>query len=266
MIKFFRTIRKELVEKNNNGKYLKYAIGEIVLVVIGILVALQINNWNETRKERVKETAVLKQLRTEFKSNLAQLDQKINSKKDIINSVKKLFLYIDDPSLRIKDSVDYHLARLIPFSTFDPIVNDLASSGSLRIIQNDSLKQMLSFWTSEIKDVQEEENSWKYYRNESYVPFLIEHYQLRTIRNKALKSNLLGKYTIGLEGIKASENIEDIGNTYHPEDFNSLLDQPDFEDHITRCHSINVFAISQSKILRRRIVGILDILNDELSE
>ena len=50
MIKFFRHIRKDLMEKNKTGKYLKYAIGEIVLVVIGILIALQINNWNENRK------------------------------------------------------------------------------------------------------------------------------------------------------------------------------------------------------------------------
>ena len=50
MIKFFRRIRFDLMEKNKTGKYFKYAIGEIVLVVIGILIALQINNWNEQRK------------------------------------------------------------------------------------------------------------------------------------------------------------------------------------------------------------------------
>jgi hypothetical protein len=50
MIKFFRRIRLDLLKKNKTGKYAKYAIGEIVLVVIGILIALQINNWNEDRK------------------------------------------------------------------------------------------------------------------------------------------------------------------------------------------------------------------------
>ncbi|MFH4966598.1 DUF6090 family protein [Gaetbulibacter sp. M240] len=50
MIKFFRKIRYDLMEKNKTGKYLKYAIGEIVLVVIGILIALSINNWNENKK------------------------------------------------------------------------------------------------------------------------------------------------------------------------------------------------------------------------
>ena len=55
MIKFFRKIRYDLMEKNKNGKYLKYAIGEILLVVIGILIALQINNWNELRKLKIIE-------------------------------------------------------------------------------------------------------------------------------------------------------------------------------------------------------------------
>ena len=54
MIEFFRKTRYDLMKKNKTGKYLKYAIGEIILVVIGILIALSINNWNETRKERIK--------------------------------------------------------------------------------------------------------------------------------------------------------------------------------------------------------------------
>ena len=52
MIKFFRNIRQNLLIENKTGKYLKYAIGEIFLVVIGILIALQINNWNEDRKNQ----------------------------------------------------------------------------------------------------------------------------------------------------------------------------------------------------------------------
>ena len=55
MIKFFRSIRKDLMEKNKTSKYFKYAIGEIILVVIGILIALQINNWNENRKDKQLE-------------------------------------------------------------------------------------------------------------------------------------------------------------------------------------------------------------------
>ena len=55
MIKFFRHIRRSLINQNRMGKYFKYAIGEIFLVVFGILIALQINNWNENRKAENNE-------------------------------------------------------------------------------------------------------------------------------------------------------------------------------------------------------------------
>tara|TARA_R110002124_G_scaffold47149_1_gene140660 strand:- start:10491 stop:11219 length:729 start_codon:yes stop_codon:yes gene_type:complete len=69
MIKFFRQIRQNMLAENKFSKYLLYAIGEIVLVVIGILIALQINNWNENRKERNIEQILLNQLFKDFESN-----------------------------------------------------------------------------------------------------------------------------------------------------------------------------------------------------
>jgi len=265
MINFFRRIRYNLMEKNKTSKYFKYAIGEILLVVIGILIALQINNWNEFRKERIQETAILKQLHSEFKSNIKQLDEKIASKEELMKSALKLFNYIDDPKLRNKDSINYHLGRTIPYTTFDPIVNDLASSGNLRLIENDSLKQLLSFWTSEIKDVYEDDANWKDYRTEIYVQFVIKHYQLRTVRSKATRSNVLGRYLIDEDHISELDQIANIGLTNHPENYNVLLDHPDYEDHLERCFTKNKFARLQSLILRERIVSILEILNSEIN-
>ena len=69
MIKFFRHIRKSLIEKNQMGKYFKYAIGEILLVVIGILIALQINNWNEKRIQKRNEIVLVKQLLLDAKAD-----------------------------------------------------------------------------------------------------------------------------------------------------------------------------------------------------
>ncbi|MFK7783267.1 DUF6090 family protein, partial [Psychroserpens sp.] len=62
MIKLFRKIRYNLMSENKTGKYFKYAIGEIVLVVIGILIALQINNWNEQRKTRISEISYIQSI------------------------------------------------------------------------------------------------------------------------------------------------------------------------------------------------------------
>ena len=68
------------------GRYLKYAIGEIVLVVIGILIALQINNWNESRKSDLQEQSALNNIHRDFIKNKELLDEVKNSKQLIINS------------------------------------------------------------------------------------------------------------------------------------------------------------------------------------
>ncbi len=83
MIKFFRKIRQRLLTENKFSKYLIYAIGEIVLVVIGILIALQINNLNEQRKDKIKEQVILKHLKEDYQVNLIQLEQKMDMR-DVI--------------------------------------------------------------------------------------------------------------------------------------------------------------------------------------
>ena len=77
MIKFFRKTRYVLMEKNKTGKYFKYAIGEIILVVIGILIALQINNWNENRINKNKFEAYLDEMIIDLKLDVKSLDNEI---------------------------------------------------------------------------------------------------------------------------------------------------------------------------------------------
>ena len=74
MINFFRKIRKKLADDNKPLKYMRYAIGEVILVMIGILLALQVNNWNEYRKDRIKEKTVLKELKENIQININLLD------------------------------------------------------------------------------------------------------------------------------------------------------------------------------------------------
>ena len=97
MIKFFRYIRKDLMEQNKTSKYFKYAIGEIFLVVIGILIALQINNWNEKRKNENKITTVLKEIQKDLEE-------------DIVKS-KALFTYYNKRDSIIQLALDNKLTR-----------------------------------------------------------------------------------------------------------------------------------------------------------
>jgi len=99
MIKFFRKIRYDLMEKDKTGKYLKYAIGEIVLVVIGIMIALSINNWNETNKNEREQIIFLNNLKNDLTNDLIQLDEILKFQKEKLSTVNEL----KDQLLSIKD-------------------------------------------------------------------------------------------------------------------------------------------------------------------
>ena len=90
MIKFFRHIRKRLLSEGKTGKYLTYAIGEIVLVVIGILIALQINNWNETRQIKKVEKEILNVLLEDLNSAKSFSAQYIRSEQHYLDIIETI--------------------------------------------------------------------------------------------------------------------------------------------------------------------------------
>ena len=99
MIKFFRRIRYNLMEKNKTGKYLKYALGEIILVVIGILIALAISNWNSHRIENNRNRKLLVKLSKELDQNIARCKLI-----DTVNSGYKDRKKFADSALKILDN------------------------------------------------------------------------------------------------------------------------------------------------------------------
>jgi hypothetical protein len=157
------------MEKNKTGKYLKYAIGEIILVVIGILIALQINNWNEKQKHIAQEQLILKQLKSEYQSNLTQLEEKILMRNEGLEASYSLLNQIDNTKMN-EEELYQSLWKLLRDPTFDPIENDIVRSESLRLIQNDTLVRTLSNWSSEVFQVQELELEFKKIRTEILIP------------------------------------------------------------------------------------------------
>tara|TARA_R110000744_G_scaffold139157_4_gene250171 strand:+ start:2062 stop:2838 length:777 start_codon:yes stop_codon:yes gene_type:complete len=96
MIKFFRKIRQNLLAEGKTGKYLKYAGGEIVLVVIGILIALQINNWNENRKVQKLEVQIYTELKSDLLQTRNDINEAISEHKEIFKSSQQLITDIYD--------------------------------------------------------------------------------------------------------------------------------------------------------------------------
>lgn len=143
MIKFFRNIRQNLLFEGKSAKYFKYAIGEIVLVVIGILIALQINNWNELRKSQTRETLILKEINKSIDKDLeiygTIFEMRLNRKKVGIDSL--LFYHgskqaiDDDTFMRL-----YSYCQMEILVRFDNGPYDALKSMGFDIIKNDSLR------------------------------------------------------------------------------------------------------------------------------
>jgi hypothetical protein len=160
MIKFFRRIRQNLLMENKTGKYFKYAIGEIVLVVVGILIAVQINNWNESRKTNEKEKVLLKEIISDLtiNENNAQIGLAYNIGRD---SIVKTFNYVIN-HLENKLSYDSSLSRYFNQIHQLPNLNikmsgyeSLKSSG-MDIIQKDSLRSDIGgYYTVTVKSTEE---------------------------------------------------------------------------------------------------------------
>lgn len=262
MIKFFRHIRQNLLLEGKTAKYFKYALGEIILVVIGILIALQINTWNESRKERIEERYLLHQLESEFESNLEQLDEKILVRKNMIHASLNLLDFIDDPALSNNDSITKYISQTMFAPTFDPIINDLISSGKLHLISDNRLKQLLSVWTSEIIQVTEEEYNWRNVSQNQYTPFLKEHISIRSIIAYVWQTEYIKNILIEKESSVAFK----LEQSKRPEDVSQILEVEDFEDFIAQCASLNNLTNIQSESLRQRILEILKLIRQQLNE
>lgn len=146
MIKLFRHIRKRLLSENKFSKYFLYAIGEIFLVMIGILLALQVNNWNNERIEKQIERKFLKGLKDDLEVDLENLQFFINDKVSKENSALALLKFSSPqspPEVRILDSTIWQVFRWREFHPSTNTIDEIIGSGSLGIIKNDTLKENL---------------------------------------------------------------------------------------------------------------------------
>ena len=154
MIKFFRNIRQNLLSEGKTGKYLKYAIGEIVLVVIGILIALQVNNWNEFRKMHKQEIIYLENLKGDIISQIQMLDVYIGFEQIIIDQTKDIIHhYEQNNGFHNMDTIFPKLHDLTirwTFSNANITLMQLLNSNQINILQNRNLKEQLIAFNQEI--------------------------------------------------------------------------------------------------------------------
>jgi len=220
MIKFFRRIRQRLLSENKISKYLLYAIGEIVLVVIGILIALAINNSNQRRVIEEKEQVYLKGLKEEFETSKAKLTVLTDINRKNLREAKKLIGNASDNN-KIPDE---EMFSEILFNTFSPdisfnpnnsLLDEIINSGSLKDISNTRLRVRLTNWISTIEDVSKQEQELAIQREKVLDIFRRNENSLRTI--------------LDLTGVNEDLGIDKLEQ---PESNLKLLDSREFENNI----------------------------------
>jgi len=145
MIKLFRNIRKNLIIESKTSKYFKYAIGEIVLVVIGILIALQINTWNENRKERFIEQKILQSLNNDLETDIANIKSMISNDSTLNQTNIKLIKLLKDTHTEYDSSFSKMFGNINRYDLFYPqkMGYEALKSKGLEILRNDSLKSQI---------------------------------------------------------------------------------------------------------------------------
>lgn len=167
MIKFFRRIRQNLLSENKFSKYLIYAIGEIVLVVIGILIALQLNNLNEQVKNKSLETEYLHKLRNEFVQNRQICLRDIQFHETQVESAKLVLNVLVNDSI-IQDLNKLHLAIMHTGWSWhggynNDVWSELINTGNQMLISNDSIRKNITQFQRQANRIISNESEWEQY-------------------------------------------------------------------------------------------------------
>jgi hypothetical protein len=167
-------------------KYIWFAILEVLLVVIGILIALQVNNWTEEQKLRTIEKSVLMDLRSELYANISRLDSIINERENVL-AAGRLLLEQSGPDASWDSEVNFDslLFKIVvsgwKFFPESGVVTDILNSGKLNVIQNDSLRYMISSLPADIALLNDEDDTYRLDLHGYFVPFFSGNYAIRNI-------------------------------------------------------------------------------------
>ena len=250
MIKLFNKIRKQLLDENKTGKYLKYAIGEIILVMIGILLALQVNTWNNNRELKKEELQIMKSLHKEFSKNLVKFDEKFEAhikKKESVETIMSI-----NPRAFSTDSLYALIRRVNNAPTFDPfqgIYKSIISSGKIELISNELLKGRVSGYQDLLMDYQDSEDAVVVFLTQNLHKYILsevvfDNYQF--FRNKAV--------------ISKEEEQRIKGK------FISLIESDKYESHLIYLGGWLSSVFRKGAELREEIVSIISLLESEIKK
>ncbi len=257
MLKFFRNIRKQLLEQGKTANYLKYAIGEIILVVIGILIALSINDWNDSRKQKLVDTKYFKNLKNDLIGDTERLDLMINYCDEKVKVAKKIMDKIKQDTIGSLYEFSNDMKTLLFVDEFRPdqsTYNEMKSSGNFSTIQNDTLKLKILKLQKTYIDIEALQDHMRYDFNtfienfEQYVDWS-KYFDL----NKSNPAQLIFVYDSTYIEQNAEVMRKEIANLFR----NKVFANNVFLSEINHAYGIDVLKKSQAQI--NEIINLLEI-------
>lgn len=240
MIKFFQKIRYDLLNKNQTSRYFKYAIGEIILVVIGILIALQINNWNNNNQLQKLETKYLIEIKNNLISDLPDIQFNIDFNESRLKSNEIVLQYLNR-EINYSDSLNFHFSNLSFTTRTLPNTSayeNLKSRG-LEIIRNDSLRQnitsLYSFSYHNVIDFEKQDDH----------PF---------------------QYELFIPEVTNALKIQTVWGNAEPIDEQSLFDNHPFKNVLTTNIHIRKYMLSNYRGLKERVQNCIHQIDIELKK
>ena len=259
MLKFFRRIRHSLIGKGSTSKYMKYAIGEILLVVIGILIALQVNEWNQKRLDRIEEKVILTNLKEDFQKAIEEFVFLNSLRNDIISAATKI------TSIEVSNLDEYsseYIDSLFSKTLYGPTFNNksgslevLLTSGKINLIRNQELRKTLVEWPGDVEDMIEDEfNQDQIYRG-PYQDFLHRYISWNDLV-KPYYTNQIRFEDITLEAMP--ENAQIVS------DYNTVLRSMYFLNLLHSRASLCMISNQETNVLIDKAKGIIQMINNEL--
>ena len=247
-----RLFRFQKFQSLETKQYLRYGIGEVVLVVIGILLALQVNNWNEKRKLIKEEKKTLLSFHNEVSNNLNILERSIIEKQKIIEANNEVLKYIgpNDKWLSDKslDSLMYHITVSgWIFVPEDGVLNEIINSGKLSIIQDEKIKNEVASLPQLLSLILEEDRLYRDDLHQYFLPFLSKNYKLRNI-------------TSHRELLEHSKS--DLGKSKFKNNSEELLKNAEFENILTIQSIWIKFSIDMCENLKLNYLEIQELIQD----
>jgi hypothetical protein len=249
-MKFFRRIRQQSFANNHIGKYLLYAVGEIILVVIGILLAIQINDRYDAIKIRESQHVFLKNLKEELTANYEALVIAMSYQERSKNAAFKLReMYSGDFRAFKTDQLDSLLAEVQWTWTFDPkisVLNSIKFSSQINSIQNGKILSFITSYEESVRDSQEESIIIRSLIVDKYVP-LVSRYV-----SEAERARYIGYKEIGRSKFKA--------------DYTGLFNDREAESLLAYIYVWRVSELDEVKEILKMMKECIEIVEKEIAK